>query len=151
MTKINPYRIVIDWSDEDQTYIARVPELDGVVTHGDTQVKALEMAHEAIDLHLESLKAHNEPAPKPVSLKDISGKLPLRMGQDRHRNAVIQAHKRGAKSLNEYICSLIDEKESTPHREKNSQYSLLKSAAGSFSNQKSKPSKAPTKKLARAK
>lgn len=119
MAQKNQYRIVIDWSDEDQAYIARVPELDGVVTHGDSEEEALKMAHEAIELHLESLEAHNEPIPEPVSLKNISGQLPLRMGKYRHREVIIQAHNRGIKSLNEYLCNLIDEDlKGKPLREK---------------------------------
>ncbi len=112
MSKIkNPYRIIIDWSAEDNAYIARVPELDGVVTHGDTETEALKMAHEAIELYLESLAAHDEPKPEPIALRKVNGKLPLRMGEDRHRTALIQSKKRGINSLNEYICTLIDEQE----------------------------------------
>lgn len=114
MKKKNHYRIVIDWSGEDHAYIARVPELDGVVTHGETEIEALKMAREAIDLHLESLKAHNQPIPQPIALRKLSGQLPLRMGSHRHRTALIQAQQKGIKSLNEYICRLIDEKEPGP-------------------------------------
>lgn len=89
-------------------------ELDGVVTHGKSEAEALKMAHEAIKLHLESLKAHKEPIPEPIALKKISGQLPLRMGPIRHKNALMQAAQRGFKSLNEYICILIDEQEKSP-------------------------------------
>lgn len=57
---INNYKIIIEWSVEDGVYLARVPELDGVVTHGKSRTEALLMAEDAIDLHIKSLKAHNE-------------------------------------------------------------------------------------------
>jgi predicted RNase H-like HicB family nuclease len=59
------YKVDVKWSDEDEVYVARVPKLDGVVTHGSTVVEASERAEAAIKLHLESLKKHNQPIPKP--------------------------------------------------------------------------------------
>lgn len=38
------YRILVEWSDEDQAFIARVPALPGCMAHGPTAEKA---AHEA--------------------------------------------------------------------------------------------------------
>ena len=104
------YKVDIRWSDEDKAWIARVPELDGVVTHGDTIVEAAKMAEDAIALYLDSLKAHNEIAPKPLALRQLSGKYPLRMGKDRHMDVVIRATKLGM-SVNEYLTWLIDREE----------------------------------------
>ena len=101
------YKVDIRWSDEDQAWIARVPELDGVLTHGDTVVEAAEMAEEAISLHLESLKAHKIQPPEPAALKKLSGNYPLRMGKERHMDVVIRASQLGM-SLNEYLTWLID-------------------------------------------
>jgi len=42
------YSILIRWSDEDLVYIAEVPELAGVRTHGSTAPEAADMAHEAV-------------------------------------------------------------------------------------------------------
>lgn len=107
------YQVDIRWSDEDGVFIARVPELEGVVTHGRDVVEAAKMAEEAIALHLESLKAHNEPIPEPVALKKLSGKYPLRMGRERHENVVLAAAKLGM-SVNEYLTMLIDSAEMKP-------------------------------------
>ena len=54
MSKKYLYNVDIRWSDEDQVFIARVPELAGVVTHGDSVVEAAKMAEEAIALYLKS-------------------------------------------------------------------------------------------------
>ena len=104
------YKVDIRWSDEDKAWIARVPELDGVVTHGDTVVEAAKMAEDAIALYIESLQAHDEVPPKPTALRQLSGKYPLRMGKDRHMDVVIRATKLGM-SVNEYLTWLIDREE----------------------------------------
>ena len=104
------YKVDIRWSDEDKAWIARVPELDGVVTHGDTVVEAAKMAEDAIALYIDSLQAHDEIPPKPTALRQLSGKYPLRMGKDRHMDVVIRATKLGM-SVNEYLTWLIDREE----------------------------------------
>ncbi len=38
---INQYEIIIYWSDEDQAFVADVPELPGCMAHGDTYDAAL--------------------------------------------------------------------------------------------------------------
>src|SRR5918996_4015960 len=46
LAEASRYEIVIHWSEEDQVYIASVPELTGVVTHGNTPAEAAENAVE---------------------------------------------------------------------------------------------------------
>jgi predicted RNase H-like HicB family nuclease len=43
------YSINIQWSDEDQVYIATVPELPGCRTHGKTYEEAVKQAQYAIE------------------------------------------------------------------------------------------------------
>jgi len=49
------YKVNIEWSEEDEAYLAKVPEL-ALITHGDTKKHAREMAKEAIDLCLSYLR-----------------------------------------------------------------------------------------------
>jgi predicted RNase H-like HicB family nuclease len=49
--------------EPDGGYTAMVPSLTGCVTYGNTIEEAIEMASEAIELYLESLKEHNEEIP----------------------------------------------------------------------------------------
>ena len=44
-------------------YTVTVPSLPGCVTYGDTIEEAIEMAKEAIELYIESLKEHGEEIP----------------------------------------------------------------------------------------
>ena len=44
------YEIIIYWSEEDQAFVAEVPELPGCAAHGPTQETALASIQEAIAL-----------------------------------------------------------------------------------------------------
>jgi predicted RNase H-like HicB family nuclease len=59
------YAITIYWSDEDQVYIAEVPELPGCITHGETQIAALANANEAIQLWIDTAKEFGNCIPEP--------------------------------------------------------------------------------------
>lgn len=56
------YRILLR-KEPDDGYTVIVPSLPGCVTHGDTIEEAIEMAKEAIELYIESLKKHGEEIP----------------------------------------------------------------------------------------
>ncbi|RJP27655.1 MAG: type II toxin-antitoxin system HicB family antitoxin [Candidatus Omnitrophota bacterium] len=59
------YEIIIYWSDDDQVFIAAVPELAGCMAHGDTQQSALKHAQEAIQLWIDTAKEFGDPIPAP--------------------------------------------------------------------------------------
>ena len=59
------YEIIIYWSDEDQAFIADVPELPGCMAHGNTQDAALLNANEAIKLWLDTAREYGDPVPEP--------------------------------------------------------------------------------------
>lgn len=59
------YEIVIYWSDDDQAYIAEVPELPGCLTHGDSAELALANAHDAIGLWVAAAAEFGDPVPEP--------------------------------------------------------------------------------------
>ncbi|MDY6821166.1 MAG: type II toxin-antitoxin system HicB family antitoxin [Deferribacterota bacterium] len=56
------YRIFLR-KEPEGGYTVIVPSLAGCVTYGDTIEEAIEMAKEAIELYIESLKEHNEEIP----------------------------------------------------------------------------------------
>jgi len=59
------YEIIIYWSDDDQVYVAEVPELLGCMAHGDTQGDALKSVQEAIQLWIDTAKEFGDPIPTP--------------------------------------------------------------------------------------
>lgn len=61
----NRYEIIIFWSDEDQAFVADVPELPGCMAHGSSHEDALTNTLEAISLWLESAREHGDPIPEP--------------------------------------------------------------------------------------
>lgn len=60
------YRILLR-KEPEGGYTVVVPSLPGCVTYGDTIEKAIEMAREAIELYIESLKKHGEEIPTGMS------------------------------------------------------------------------------------
>ena len=47
------YEIIIYWSEEDQVFVAEVPELPGCMAHGDTQEAALKNANDTVQLWID--------------------------------------------------------------------------------------------------
>lgn len=60
------YRVLIE-PDEDGVFVAEVPSLPGCISQGQTRAEALANIREAIGVYLESLEAHGEPVPPPIS------------------------------------------------------------------------------------
>jgi predicted RNase H-like HicB family nuclease len=65
------YEIIIYWSNEDNAFIAEVPELPGCMAHGETPEKALKNAKEAIQLWIDTAKEFGDTIPKPKGNKLI--------------------------------------------------------------------------------
>jgi predicted RNase H-like HicB family nuclease len=59
------YRVLIERDEEG--YVAEVPSLPGCISQGETRHEALENIREAIAGYLESLEAHGDPVPPPIS------------------------------------------------------------------------------------
>ncbi len=62
---MHKYEVIIYWSNEDEAFVAEVPELPGCAAHGDTQQAALQHSNEAIDLWLETAREFGDPIPEP--------------------------------------------------------------------------------------
>jgi predicted RNase H-like HicB family nuclease len=59
------YEVILYWSNEDQVFIAEVPELPGCMAHGKTHESALKHAKEAIQLWIDTAQEHGDPIPEP--------------------------------------------------------------------------------------
>lgn len=62
---MNHFEIIICWSDEDQAFIADVPELPGCMAQGDTHELALAEVKQAMVLWIEAAQAAGRPVPQP--------------------------------------------------------------------------------------
>lgn len=59
------YSFIIEWSDEDQLYIATAPELPGCRTHGTTRAEALAKGEEIIEEWLDIVMERRGQVPAP--------------------------------------------------------------------------------------
>ena len=59
------YHINLFWSDEDQLWIADVPDLKGCMTHGATRADAVAMAADAIEGWIETAREVGLEIPEP--------------------------------------------------------------------------------------
>ncbi len=59
------YEIIIYWSEDDQAFIADVPELPGCAADGQTHQQALANAEVVIREWIETAKALGRPVPEP--------------------------------------------------------------------------------------
>jgi predicted RNase H-like HicB family nuclease len=61
------YSMIIQWSDEDQLYIATIPEFDDCKTHGATYEEAAHQGRELLELLVESYNDRGELLPRPLT------------------------------------------------------------------------------------
>ena len=57
--------MIIYWSNEDEVFVAEVPELPGCMAHGDTKAEALASADEAMQLWIDTAQEFGYPIPEP--------------------------------------------------------------------------------------
>lgn len=125
------HTIVLQWSDEDQTFIASVPELPGLSAFGDTPESAIKELSIAKKLFIESMVIDGESIPEPEVLKPFSGQLRLRLPKSLHAS-LTQIAQMECVSLNTYIISLLSERNA--YQKVNKKIELLKSEVSTFQN-----------------
>jgi predicted RNase H-like HicB family nuclease len=65
LEEIRRYAMVIEWSDENDTFLVTVPDLPGLVTDGPTRAVAAEMGEDAIGAWISGLRSTGQPVPAP--------------------------------------------------------------------------------------
>ena len=65
------YEIIIYWSNEDDVYIAEVPELSGCIAHGNSPEDSLKNANDAIQLWIDTAVEFGDTIPEPKGKKLI--------------------------------------------------------------------------------
>jgi len=104
----NKYSINIFWSEEDDCYVATIPDFPYLSAFGDTQEEAVADAQKVIQMAIESLQRDGIPLPEPKYHKtqEYSGQVRLRMPKSLHNELVLSAENEGV-SLNTYMVSLL--------------------------------------------
>lgn len=96
------YSLLVEWSDEDQIWIGRCPELFLGGVHGSDRAKVYAELCEAVDEHIAIAKADGTALPEALAGKSFSGKFILRTSAEHHRLLAIRALQEGD-SLNSYV------------------------------------------------
>lgn len=100
--KAFPYRIVVEFSEEDECWIARVPALPNCAAHGDTAEDAIREGQVAARAMVKVLGAQ---APEPDNVQpsgNIRLRLPRSLHADLERRATLEEV-----SLNQLMVSIL--------------------------------------------
>lgn len=62
---MHKYEIILYWSEEDQVFVAEVPELPGCIAHGKSQEATLANAQDAVQLWINTAIEFGDSVPEP--------------------------------------------------------------------------------------
>ena len=102
------YSVSLKWSDQDEGYIAFVPELPGLSAFGNTPKEAIAEIEIAGEAYLESKREAGESIPAPEKYLPYSGQIRLRMPKMLHEKLAQSALEENV-SLNTYLISILAE------------------------------------------
>ncbi len=106
MKKRDRYVRVVEWSDEDDCYVGRVPGLALGGVHGKNERKVYEKLSALVDEWIEIHEKEGAPLPPATAGKEYSGTFNLRVGPALHERLVIESLKVG-ESLNSYCKNVL--------------------------------------------
>jgi predicted RNase H-like HicB family nuclease len=89
-TQPRKYRVDIYWSEEDECYLAEVPDLPGCLTHGETVAEAAQNAEEAMEGWLE---AAEQVGARPSAVEHYEGGLWARIPDDLCSSLTLEARR----------------------------------------------------------
>lgn len=100
------YKIDLVWDPDDKIYVAQVPELDGCMSHGKSEIEALKNIQKAIQGWIKTAKEFKMKIPEPIPQKKFSGTFNVRVPKEVHRNLALKAVEERV-SLNHLISQLL--------------------------------------------
>lgn len=103
-----PYRVLVEYSEQDAAYVARVPAFEGLAAHGATPERATHEACTAAIGMLAAMKRHKRTVPAPDARADYSGQLRLRLPRSVHARLSELAAAEDV-SINALLLTLISE------------------------------------------
>jgi predicted HicB family RNase H-like nuclease len=98
----NKYGYHVFWSAEDDAYIARSPEFEGLSAFSDTPEQALAEMKVVVEMEIAAYGAEGLPLPEPKTPPQYSGKFQLRLPPSLHARLAGQAEAEGV-SLNQLV------------------------------------------------
>jgi predicted HicB family RNase H-like nuclease len=100
------YLKIVEWSDEDNTFVGRCPGLFFGGCHGSDETKVYRRLCKIVEEHVADLLSKKETLPEATAGKNYSGKFIVRVGADLHQKAALKALARG-ESLNQFVAEAI--------------------------------------------
>ena len=111
------YLKIVEWSDEDQSYVGSLPGWIGKCCHGDNEEKVYRKLCQIVDEWIQIYAKDGRPLPPPTTGKKYSGKFQLRLGSELHQALAIRAMQTGDSLNNFCIKSLkksLSQSDNTP-------------------------------------
>ena len=103
---VEKYTYRIEWSEEDNTHIAKCLEFPSLLTHGKTAQEALKEIEFVVDEAISWMREDKETIPEPLSARKYKGNLTLRVPPELHKALVIKSLEERV-SINQYIVSRL--------------------------------------------
>lgn|SRR3989338_1446695 len=108
------YPIEVFWSDEDEGYIALVPDLPGCSAWGKNEEEAIYEVQQAAKAWIKAAKKMKLSIPEPSTEINCSGKFLVRVPKRLHAELSRAAKIQGI-SLNQYVLYLLAERHIISH------------------------------------
>ena len=96
----------VEWSDEDQCFIGRCPEIMAGGVHGNDEARVYAELCQAVEEMIRLMHTDGQPLPEPLEAKKFSGKFVLRLEPALHRRLAAKAVAAG-ESLNSYCAKTL--------------------------------------------
>lgn len=106
MKQSDKYLKIVEWSDEDQSYVGSVPGWIGKCCHGDNEEKVYKELCLIVDEWIEIYKNDSIALPPATAGKNYSGKFVMRIDPELHKALTIKAINAG-ESLNNYCRKML--------------------------------------------
>ena len=100
------YTKFVEWSDEDDCFIGRCPEIMAGGVHGSDEAKVYAELCQAVEEMMGLIHADGHELPEPLAAKKFSGKFVLRVEPALHRRLAAKALAAG-ESLNSYCTNRL--------------------------------------------
>ena len=106
MKKSSQYLKVVEWSEEDQCFIGRVPGLALGGVHGKNETRVYEKLGKLVDEWIAIHEADGAPLPPATVGKRYSGRFNIRLGAALHERLAVESMKAN-ESLNSYCVKVL--------------------------------------------
>ena len=101
------YTKFVEWSEEDQCFIGRCPEIMAGGVHGGDESRVYAELCQAVEEMIKLIHADGQPLPTPLANKNFSGKFVLRVEPSLHRRMAAKALAAGERLNSYWVKTLV--------------------------------------------